>query len=213
MQARYYDPVIGRFYSNDPVDVLGHMQRGNSAAHGFGRYTYANNNPYKYTDPDGEFGLIGFAIGFVADAAVQYATTGKVDVKQSLISGVVGAVTGGLGSLAKSSISVGGKVVAGAAERVAAGALVTTGTAVAGAGGYAVNESLNGNTPTGGDTAVAALMSKAGPGKQVSNAIGKVADLVKDTFAAADNAVADVAVKTTSSVASKTVNTQWEDKN
>ncbi|MBT1449252.1 RHS repeat-associated core domain-containing protein, partial [Glaciecola sp. XM2] len=23
MQARYYDPVIGRFYSNDPVGVLG----------------------------------------------------------------------------------------------------------------------------------------------------------------------------------------------
>ncbi|WP_421420680.1 hypothetical protein ACN9JF_19830 (plasmid) [Pseudoalteromonas lipolytica] len=21
MQARYYDPVIGRFYSNDPVDA------------------------------------------------------------------------------------------------------------------------------------------------------------------------------------------------
>jgi RHS repeat-associated protein len=55
MQARYYDPVIGRFYSNDPVDVMEHMQRGNSAAHGFGRYTYANNNPYKYVDPDGEF--------------------------------------------------------------------------------------------------------------------------------------------------------------
>lgn len=55
MQARYYDPVIGRFYSNDPVDALGHMQRGNSIAHGFNRYAYANNNPYKYTDPDGKF--------------------------------------------------------------------------------------------------------------------------------------------------------------
>ena len=52
MQARYYDPVIGRFYSNDPVDALGHMQRGNPV-HGFGRHTYANNNPYRYTDPDG----------------------------------------------------------------------------------------------------------------------------------------------------------------
>ena len=53
MQARYYDPVIGRFYSNDPVDALGHMQRGNSIAHGFNRYAYGNNNPYRYTDPDG----------------------------------------------------------------------------------------------------------------------------------------------------------------
>ena len=45
MQARYYDPVIGRFYSNDPV--------GMTDVHSFNRYTYANNNPYKYIDPTG----------------------------------------------------------------------------------------------------------------------------------------------------------------
>ena len=53
MQARYYDPVIGRFYSNDPVDALGHMN-GLQGVQGFNRYAYANNNPYKYVDPDGE---------------------------------------------------------------------------------------------------------------------------------------------------------------
>jgi len=52
MQARYYDPIIGRFYSNDPVDSLGHLAEGN--LHGFNRYAYANNNPYKYIDPDGQ---------------------------------------------------------------------------------------------------------------------------------------------------------------
>jgi RHS repeat-associated protein len=46
MQARYYDPVIGRFYSNDPV--------GFKNVHNFNRYTYAANNPYKYVDPDGQ---------------------------------------------------------------------------------------------------------------------------------------------------------------
>ena len=45
MQARYYDPVIGRFYSNDPLGYRG--------VHSFNRYAYASNNPYKYTDPDG----------------------------------------------------------------------------------------------------------------------------------------------------------------
>ncbi len=45
MQARYYDPVIGRFYSNDPV--------GFSRVDNFNRYAYAANNPYRYTDPDG----------------------------------------------------------------------------------------------------------------------------------------------------------------
>jgi RHS repeat-associated protein len=51
MQARYYDPVIGRFYSNDPVGAATFLSRGN--VHGFNRYAYANNNPYKYIDPDG----------------------------------------------------------------------------------------------------------------------------------------------------------------
>ena len=50
MQARYYDPVIGRFYSNDPVGFLA------DNVHSFGRYTYVNNNPYKYVDPDGKYG-------------------------------------------------------------------------------------------------------------------------------------------------------------
>lgn len=72
MQARYYDPVIGRFYSNDPVDVLGHMQRGNSIAHGFNRYAYANNNPYKYTDPDGEFAWFVYGLAAVAAAFIGY---------------------------------------------------------------------------------------------------------------------------------------------
>ena len=45
MQARYYDPVIGRFYSNDPI--------GYRDVHSFNRYAYANNNPYRFTDPTG----------------------------------------------------------------------------------------------------------------------------------------------------------------
>ncbi len=52
MQARYYDPVIGRFYSNDPVGTLEHLG-GTGGIHGFNRYAYANNNPYAFVDPDG----------------------------------------------------------------------------------------------------------------------------------------------------------------
>jgi RHS repeat-associated protein len=52
MQARYYDPVIGRFYSNDPVGVVEHFG-GAAGIHGFNRYAYGNNNPYKFTDPSG----------------------------------------------------------------------------------------------------------------------------------------------------------------
>ncbi|BDU19988.1 RHS repeat-associated core domain-containing protein [Dyella sp. GSA-30] len=47
MQARYYDPASGRFFSVDPAGV----ESGNSTT--FNRYSYANNNPIVYTDPDG----------------------------------------------------------------------------------------------------------------------------------------------------------------
>jgi RHS repeat-associated protein len=47
MQARYYDPVVGRFYAVDPVGFSG------TNTQQFGRYPYAKNNPYRYTDPDG----------------------------------------------------------------------------------------------------------------------------------------------------------------
>lgn len=46
MQQRYYDPESGRFLSTDPVQADGD---GGS----FNRYEYANDNPYRYTDPDG----------------------------------------------------------------------------------------------------------------------------------------------------------------
>lgn len=47
--------VDAKFISNDPVDTLTHLKQGN--VQGFNRYAYANNNPYKYTDPDGRIPL------------------------------------------------------------------------------------------------------------------------------------------------------------
>ena len=45
--ARYYDPLVGRFNGIDPNG----FEEGN--LHSFNRYAYANNNPYKFVDPDG----------------------------------------------------------------------------------------------------------------------------------------------------------------
>lgn len=47
MQQRYYDPEIGRFLSVDPVTAY------SDPVGAFNRYWYANNNPYRFTDPDG----------------------------------------------------------------------------------------------------------------------------------------------------------------
>jgi len=53
--ARYYDPVIGRFMGIDPQGF------DEKNIHSFNRYAYANNNPYKYIDPDGRSPVdIGF---------------------------------------------------------------------------------------------------------------------------------------------------------
>ncbi len=48
MQARYYDAEIGRFMGIDPVG----FREDNPIS--FNRYAYANNNPYKFVDPNGE---------------------------------------------------------------------------------------------------------------------------------------------------------------
>lgn len=52
MQQRYYDPIIGRFLSVDPVTA------NSRTGANFNRYWYANNNPYKFTDPDGRQSLL-----------------------------------------------------------------------------------------------------------------------------------------------------------
>ncbi len=63
MQARYYDPVIGRFYSNDPVSAIEQSSKGDPI-HGFNRYSYANNSPYKFIDPDGrDASMLGVYVG------------------------------------------------------------------------------------------------------------------------------------------------------
>lgn len=48
MGARYYIPLTGRFTGFDPKDFSPENP------HSFNRYAYANNNPYKYVDPDGK---------------------------------------------------------------------------------------------------------------------------------------------------------------
>lgn len=49
MQARYYDPVVGRFISPDPLDLAA------GTGFTFNRYTYVSNNPTSLVDPTGLF--------------------------------------------------------------------------------------------------------------------------------------------------------------
>lgn len=47
MQARYYDPAMGRFLGTDPVGPAA------GDVFGFSRYAYTDNNPNSRSDPDG----------------------------------------------------------------------------------------------------------------------------------------------------------------
>jgi RHS repeat-associated protein len=51
MQARYYDPAVGRFLSVDPLSPA----QGNLS--NFNRYDYANDDPINHIDPDGRDSL------------------------------------------------------------------------------------------------------------------------------------------------------------
>ncbi|MCW8880586.1 MAG: RHS domain-containing protein [Kangiellaceae bacterium] len=77
MQARYYDPLIGRFYSDDPVKF------DQKSPVSFNRYAYANNNPYKYVDPDGKapilIPIVAFVLKEAAAEAASHATGGATD--------------------------------------------------------------------------------------------------------------------------------------
>ncbi|BCV26828.1 MAG: hypothetical protein Sw1PiTSA_07030 [Shewanella algae] len=94
MQARYYDPLIGRFYSNDPVDYTA-----KNPVMSFNRYLYVNNNPYKYTDPNGEFldtiidfALIAYDLGDMAVNGVNETNSASLaaNVAGALIPGATG---------------------------------------------------------------------------------------------------------------------------
>ncbi|MCY1523002.1 RHS repeat-associated core domain protein [compost metagenome] len=66
MQARYYDPQLGRFLSMDPAGP-------NDAVPGsFNRYAYGLNNPYRYVDPDGRAPLALLLLAPEIEGALVY---------------------------------------------------------------------------------------------------------------------------------------------
>jgi len=73
MQARYYDPIIGRFLANDPVGFS--PQRPDM----FNRYAYAGNDPVNAVDLDGELAILAVPLvcaGGACEAAAAGVATG-----------------------------------------------------------------------------------------------------------------------------------------
>jgi RHS repeat-associated protein len=115
MQARYYDPAIGRFLEADPIGYKG----------GLNLYTYVGNDPLDRTDPSGRLSqdFVDFSAG-VGDVALAVVSLGLWDgpeirrvlmddagsvntnssaYKNGFLTGVLG--TAGLGEIAASGRS------------------------------------------------------------------------------------------------------------
>jgi RHS repeat-associated protein len=68
MNARLYDPALGRFLSPDP------FVQAPDFSQSYNRYSYVLNNPLRYTDPDGEFWhiVIGAVVGGVVNLVANW---------------------------------------------------------------------------------------------------------------------------------------------
>ncbi|WP_434213420.1 RHS repeat-associated core domain-containing protein [[Pseudomonas] boreopolis] len=108
MQQRYYDPEIPRFLSVDPVTAY------SNPVGAFNRYWYANNNPYRFTDPDGRqsWSNTGTANPW---PAVQQACGGSNSCEQEVAEDLARAEIGIAGGMALLAIPDPSDLVIGAA--------------------------------------------------------------------------------------------------
>ncbi|WP_086933624.1 RHS repeat-associated core domain-containing protein [Agarilytica rhodophyticola] len=184
MQARYYDPVVGRFLSNDPVGFVQGRERH------FNRYGYTYNDPVNSIDPDGEFALPAVAIGAIVGGvvnAVAYAVTsdfnGKTTtqilggvVKAAAIGAVVGAATtygagaavaAELGAVRTAANVTGAGFAAGGTGEIAnqlieSGEVSNSGSVLAAAGGNAIGAGVGAKVAAPIANAASKTLSDAG---------------------------------------------------
>ncbi|MGV8094869.1 MAG: RHS repeat-associated core domain-containing protein [Mangrovibacterium sp.] len=138
MNARLYDPVLGRFLSPDPYVQAPDFSQN------FNRYSYALNNPLIYVDENWEFLHIitGAIVGGIINTAVHWkqfdsfwdgiAAFGIGAAGGALTAATGGAVLGAFGTTAGISLGAGG-FIGGA---LAAGAGYISGTLVTSLGNF-----------------------------------------------------------------------------
>lgn len=110
MNARLYDPVLGRFLSPDPIIQVPEFTQS------YNGYTYALNNPLSYTDPSGESfilvaailgGWIGMGNAMISSDKSGWGLVG--DMAKGLFVGAAGGAAGAwAGGAIAGSITAGG---------------------------------------------------------------------------------------------------------
>ena len=118
LNARYYDPEIGRFISPDGTEYLDP-----ESINGLNIYAYCRNNPVMNIDPSGTFALISFLIGlgiaaligvgvgaisYTVGAVVSWAISGEWSWSWGMFAGaIIGGALGGALAFAAPWLSVG----------------------------------------------------------------------------------------------------------
>ena len=142
MNARLYDPMLGRFLSPD------NLVQAPSLGQNYNRYSYCLNNPLRYTDQSGEiFGiddiLVGMAIGAIINVAYQ-GFKGNIhnpmDVFKAATIGAAGAAVASM-TVAWSGIAAVG-VIGGAKVGAIAGLSGSITTGIGNAMGFSDDMSL-----------------------------------------------------------------------
>lgn len=125
-QARYYDPAMGRFVSDDWIKGFTFQPET------LNEYVYCINDPNDYVDEDGELWhiAVGAFVGGMLEGGInaytQYKKTGKINPRKVLAAGakgaVVGAVSAATGGAAGELAAKGAVVINAATSGVASAA-------------------------------------------------------------------------------------------
>jgi RHS repeat-associated protein len=121
MNARLYDPAVGRFLSPDP------FVQAPDFSQSFNRYSYCLNNPLIYTDPTGEY--------FLIDDLIAAIIGGTVNLVTNIIQGNIHSIGQGFASFGVGAAGTWAGLYAGP---IAAGAII-------GAGNSFVNQGFGNN--------------------------------------------------------------------
>ncbi len=134
MNARLYDPMLGRFLSPDPYVQMPDF------AQNYNRYGYCMNSPLMYVDKDGKFWwfIAAAVIGGIINTAVNWGdidnfADGLCYFGVGALAGVVGAYTGGL------SYGIGGAaggLIAGGVSGATSGAIIGGGNTLIQGGSF-----------------------------------------------------------------------------
>jgi len=98
MNARLYDPLIGRVLSPDPYVQMPDFSQS------YNRYSYCLNNPLIYVDPDGEWGWLAAGLGFVY-GYVSYGLMNGDWGWKAVVSGGITGVMWGIGYTGKTDMT------------------------------------------------------------------------------------------------------------